>query len=184
MQDQVMIDIETLGTRANSVVLTMGAVVFDLNAAPGQFGEEFYAVLTTSEQEVLGRVKDQSTLDWWKKQDATARYAALERKDRELCGQALDRLFNILALGDYCVWGNGSDFDNAIVSDLFRTFEFETPWAFWNNRCFRTYKAMFKHLTGPVQFNGMKHHALDDAKHQAYHLQLIQQKLRAIGAVK
>ena len=74
------------------------------------------------------------------------------------------------------VWGNGSDFDNTIMGDFYRSYSIAPPWKFWKNRCHRTMKAIaqstFEGYAG-VRRLGTHHNALDDAMHQARELQAI-----------
>jgi exodeoxyribonuclease VIII len=67
------------------------------------------------------------------------------------------------------VWGNGSDFDNVILGNAFKACRMDPPWAYRNNRCFRTLKELAKargDVVKPV-FQGTAHNALDDAIYQA-----------------
>lgn len=162
-----MLDMETIGTAANSVILSIGAVYFDDD---GTLGDEFYYVLDTKSQSAKGRFTDPETLAWWEKQSEDAKKEAYSYPDalRVDTVAALEDLHKFIKAGgkDVLVWGNGSDFDNALLADLFRSFGIKQPWAFWNNRCFRTYKSEFKALANEPPFDGIKHHALYDAKHQ------------------
>jgi exodeoxyribonuclease VIII len=66
------------------------------------------------------------------------------------------------------VWGNGANFDNALITAAYRAVKHDVPWHFWNDRCYRTISAMFmKTRVGRV---GTGHVALDDAKTQALRL--------------
>ncbi len=62
------------------------------------------------------------------------------------------------------MWGNGADFDNAILAHCYSRLGRPAPWKFWNSRCYRTLKSF-----SPVRGKriGVHHHALDDAKTQA-----------------
>ncbi|MCY1371912.1 3' exoribonuclease, RNase T-like [compost metagenome] len=44
------------------------------------------------------------------------------------------------------------------------------PWMFWNDRDLRTLLAIFPEAKKAVAFEGVKHHALDDARHEARQL--------------
>jgi exodeoxyribonuclease VIII len=71
------------------------------------------------------------------------------------------------------VWGNGSDFDNAILAACYAAVGQPLPWDFWHNRCYRTLKALRPELK--LQRQGTYHNALDDAKTQAQHaIQLLE----------
>jgi exodeoxyribonuclease VIII len=77
------------------------------------------------------------------------------------------------------VWGNGSDFDNAILACAYKAVEQPVPWQFWNNRCYRTIKNLFPSIK--MIRGGVHHNALDDAKSQARHAQLILERMKSIG---
>lgn len=183
MKNQIMVDMETLGTRADAIVLSVGLVKFDLNDHMGEFGDTFYTVISIDDQAAQGRYRCPKTEKWWEGQKPDAR-KVLETTDRTPLAQALEEIYDFFGFEEYCVWGNGADFDNAMLQHLFTTNGYEPPWKFWDNRCFRTYKAMFGNLTFKPVNMGVAHHALDDAKFQARHCQIIHQKLKEIGAVK
>lgn len=174
----VMIDIETLSTDPEAVVLSIGAVRFNTNDTPGEFSDEFYSVLELDSQKALDRSISKSTMQWWERQSADAR-EILTTTDRRNTKEALMGLHPFMS--DMKVWGNGSDFDNVIMTSLFRDYGIPCPWNFWDNRCFRTFKSEFKGLIAAPAFRGEKHNALDDAKHQAEHLQMIFAALKAVG---
>ena len=65
-------DVETLGKRSNSVILSMAAIYFnpDDKPSPQQLREEaFFAKFNVRDQHKrLGREMGQSTMEWWAKQ--------------------------------------------------------------------------------------------------------------------
>lgn len=164
----VMIDLETLGTGPGCVVLSIGAVGF--NPKMRILGPKFYQVFNTQNQLGFGLKKDSNTLQWWESQTEDAKEVL---KQAEGGGEDLrDGLLKfsgwLSQFGDsVCIWGNGSDFDNAILQYLYRHVELEVPWKFWNNRCFRTLSSEFKDLYPKPFRNGTYHNALDDARFQA-----------------
>jgi hypothetical protein len=66
------------------------------------------------------------------------------------------------------VWGNGASFDCVILGNAYRAVGDEPPWKYFNERCYRTAKAMLPAV--PFERIGTHHHALDDAASQAQHL--------------
>jgi hypothetical protein len=176
----VMIDIETLGTDPDAIVLSIGAVTFNTLDTPGAFFGEFYEILEIDSQKTLGRTVSKDTLNWWKNQSADARMV-LTTTERSNTKDALTRLHSFI--GGLKVWGNGSDFDNVIMKSLFTDYGIPCPWEFWNNRCFRTFKNEFKGLVVAPPFRETKHNALYDAEHQARHLQMIFRELAERGVV-
>lgn len=162
MSKHVMVDLETLGTRPHDCILSIGAVEFDLVDG---IGREFYTTIDPVASKNLGFKATVSTLEWWSKQSVEAREAAF--KGEKHPEEAL-RMFTAWLPSDVVLWGNGSDFDNVLLSAAYDRLGFPTPWKFWNNRCYRTMKNLLK--GPPLERVGDHHNALDDAKSQANHL--------------
>ena len=164
----VMIDLETLGRRPGCAVLSIGAVEF----GPRGLGRELYVVVNRKSQVELGLHEDDSTLAWWAQQTEAARQVLDDagKKTAAPLEQALAQLTSWLTpigLKRVKVWGNGADFDNAILSCCYGALKADVPWDFWNNRCYRTLKNL---IPGPkLSRGGTYHNALDDAKSQALH---------------
>lgn len=162
-----MLDLETLATQSNAVIVSIGAVNFDEENLEE---EGFYAVLDTADQVKHGRVIDASTVSWWSTQSDGARKVLSERQQ-----PVVDVLEQF---ADFCkerIWGNGADFDNIILGSLYDAYGIKRPWSYSKNRCFRTIKNVMKLTpkeTRP-EFEGVKHNALADALNQAQHLQVL-----------
>lgn len=174
--DPVMLDLETLGTGSNSAIISIGACRF--NPDTQTIGSTFHAVISRADCLALGCTEDDSTLEWWGKQSMEARLASFDHPS------PTDAKVVLLAFYDWmggansktCLWGNGSDFDNAMLAELYRKAGIPAPWKFWNNRCYRTMKNMFPGVS--FQRHGTHHNALDDAVTQAKHLMLILRRMR------
>lgn len=168
----IMIDLETLGTRADSVILSLGAVKFDLDSDKID-DKGFYASISIDSNLDLGRRIQEDTLLWWFKQDIAAQTVFHEEKTT--LAQALEDFSDWVGTDDYEVWSNGADFDLPMVAHAYAQIQMETPWKFWASNCFRTYKKLpgAKALASAVPFAGTKHNALADAFHQAQVAQAI-----------
>lgn len=169
-----MVDLETLGRVPGCALLSIGAVMF--NPATQELGDEFYVVVTRDDPlfEKLGLHVDPATLLWWEGQSDGARAvfadAANKRKSKGI-GRALEMFNDFIApVGKRSVriWGNGADFDNAILATAMRLANREPGWEFWNGRCFRTLKNLHKDVKAP-EMPTVAHNALADAKAQAVH---------------
>lgn len=173
--EDVMIDLETLGTTPGCVVLSIGAVAFD--HISGKLGEELYVVVSTESCVDHGLHIDQGTVDWWEGQSKEARQVLTEAKSGGLpLNEAMAKLTKYLegiGIKQVRIWGNGADFDNSILSYSYHAVDQQVPWVPWNSRCYRTLKNLVK---GPrLEREGTYHNALDDAKTQANHaIQLLQ----------
>ena len=167
--EHLVIDLETLGTSVDSAILQIGAVGFSL------FHEEtchFNEVISLQTNLLSGRTVNESTLKWHINENNKNFLELLN------CGNALS-LNNALLKFKYfmiekfnCdevfVWGNGPDFDNAILADAFSKNFLSLPWNFRNNRCYRT----LKHLcpsSGDRKMN-KEHDAFKDAIETSSHI--------------
>jgi hypothetical protein len=176
----VMIDLETLGRRPGCAILSIGAVEF----SSAGLGRELYVVVSRKDQALFDLTlhEDPDTLKWWASQTEAARQVLTDaEKDTAVSlSKALLQLNTFLSPIGYKrvkVWGNGADFDNAILSCLYGAVGAIPPWDFWNNRCYRTLKNL---VPGPkLRREGTYHNALDDAKSQALHAIELMRQLSA-----
>jgi len=166
----VMIDIETLGTRPGDTILSIGAVKF---TAEEGIVEEFYVTIDPETCKAAGLRAQKSTLEWWEKQSPEARAAAF--KGEMSLNAALTKLTMWMPpLDNVLVWGNGANFDNTLLAAAYRAMKMDLPWQYWNDRCYRTIANMF--LKTRVERVGTGHHALDDAKTQTLRLLKMQEE--------
>lgn len=159
----VMIDIETLGTRPGSVILSLGAQVFD--PMTGELGASFYANVDPESCRALGLTEDASTVKWWAEQSSAAR-SALE-KDQQVLPDVLAGFCMWWAkVGGEFVWGHGANFDVTLMEAAFDAAMSEAPWKFWNVRCCRTVLALANRRPDR-RTTEVAHNALHDAQAQA-----------------
>ena len=174
MTDHIMLDLETLSTKPTAVILSIGAVLFTEQG----IHEQFYTAIKQPEDlmgswALDGRFHvEQSTLDWWDKQSPEARLVFTDPKALEI-ENALDAftawIYDVTEDWQQVrMWGNGSSFDNVILSHAYWRCEYKQPWKFYNDRCYRTVKNMYPNVK--KRRVGTHHHALDDAVTQAQHL--------------
>lgn len=167
----VMIDLETLGTRPGCVVLSLGAQAF----GPDGLGDKFYEVFKIKQMQEAGLEIDAGTLGWWLKQSDKAREVLVEASDCPL--QAPSLAYRLMDFEGFLsrqdkearVWGNGASFDLAIWREVVRRFGRSDPWKYRFERCFRTATGL-PHYAGDVRLferAGVYHNAFDDAKWQA-----------------
>lgn len=160
----LMIDLETLGTSSDAVVISIGAVFFD--PAQGSLGVSFHLAFAIEDQIKLGREISADTLKWWMGQSDAAKKVFHEKATptREV----------LTVFGQWIaansknahVWGNGSSFDISILESLFCQYEIAIPWNYNKVMDLRT----FKRFVGggeAVKKSGTEHNALQDAINQA-----------------
>lgn len=166
--NRIMIDLETYAKGPDALVLSLGACYFDLE----EVGHSFYMILDRGDQWGKREI-DPETIKWWDTQDPELRSALLDAPQTPVI-HVLESFTNFVdAWADFPdsveVWGSGSDFDNVILSTLYRDFKMRRPWGYSGNRCYRTLKNIaqpFKAYDLPVH-EGPAHNALADAQYQA-----------------
>lgn len=166
---ELMIDFETMGQTPRAVVVSIGACFFDLET--GTIGNHFYAVFDMKAQEADGREISQDTLKWWYKQSAEAKQVFKEKglPPKEVLSDFSTWVLAQAPKGKVKPWGNGSSFDISIIEDLFRQYEVECPWIFWNVMDVRTFKR-FMGGGEKIAKGGTNHNALDDSISQANYI--------------
>ena len=169
----VMVDIETLGTSNDAVILSIGAVKFlsdptllvPDDVLPSLVEGGFYTNVDPTSQP--DRKIDASTMMWWFDQSQEAR-AALRTPEPIGLITDLSQLTQYVRGCDE-VWSHGASFDLAILRHAYEQLHLKTPWHYTDVRDTRT---LFS-LIGKDQRDGLwpenphKHHALHDAAAQA-----------------
>ncbi|EHK3454603.1 TPA: 3'-5' exoribonuclease [Escherichia coli] len=177
----LMIDLETMGTNTNAPIVVIGAVFFDPQT--GEIGPVFYIVVSLTDAMNTGAVPDGGTIEWWLKQSSEARAAILT--DQVKLRDALSRFREFI--NEYSdekfvqVWGNGATFDNAILRTSYERLDIPCPWRYHNDRDVRTIVELGKTIDFDartvIPFEGVRHNALDDARHQAKYVTATIQKM-------
>ena len=168
---QVVLDLETLSTRSNAAIVSIGAVAIeDLKIV-----DEFYINVDPKTCKEAGLHIDPLTVEWWAQQDMEARQALTV--DPVPLDEALDKFVTFFTGGDQPafgggkIWGMGANFDVVIMENAMtlsgwnanRDARDKFPWKFWDIFCLRTLmNVLDKRL--PKSNN---HNALDDAKAEA-----------------
>lgn len=164
-EKNVMIDLETLSTAPNALILSIGLVDFDITK--GGINNDAHIRIRYEDKAAAEDFDiDPDTVLWWFQQSDQAREALLV--DPECLHDALISIEEFIPK-DADVWGNGSDFDNVILANAYRSYGYPSPWHFSQNRCFRTVKNLFPEVKH-TSVTGVEHNALDDAINQAAHL--------------
>lgn len=174
----VMIDLETLGTRAGCVILSIGAAWFDEK----DIIHRHHVIISTASCLDAGLRTEDGTIKWWDGQTEEARRTVVvaASPDATPLGRALYKLADRMFTDPkgILVWGNGADFDLPILSAAYVACGFGgPPWKPYNGRCYRTLKNLRPDIVAPKR-EGVAHNALDDAVFQANHAILLLAALR------
>lgn len=176
--NHVMVDLETLGTKPNSLMLTIGAVRFnpwaDDNLNPLEKMDTFYRRVSLESFEGLDHVIDDDTLAWWSQQGDSVREEAFAESDRHNIQDVLADLHRWCG-GIDAIWANGTGFDLNILEHFSRELKRGVAWKYWQARDARTLYALVPGLERP---KGAAHHALWDCWSQVVG---VQRAFKALG---
>ena len=169
-----MLDLESLGTRPDCAILTLGAVKFD-PFTPDAFGDSLYFRIDVDEQLALGREVQEDTLKWWAKQADDVREEALGEEGR-VSLETMYRDLNRFCVGVENIWCQGPAFDIVILENIYRQQGWPTPWQFWQIRDSRTLFGV--HGDPREKGKAGLHNALEDCISQAQGVQAIYHALK------
>ncbi len=173
----VMVDLETLGTRIGSKILQLSAVTFNTDPTTVHNRASFNANISVDSQPRLGA--DEATIEWWASQDADARANAFGGTTAlpdalRLFTEWCDVLCSLAPNSVIILWCKGAGFDDKLLEEAYLVHNFmpqQIPWKYSNVRCYRTLEAIgkFRGIDTAYlpKFAGVKHNALDDAIWQA-----------------
>ena len=174
----IMGDIETLGTRPNAPILSVGFCFFD--PMTGEIGEKFYRRIDIASAMQFGAA-DPETIRWWMGQSDDAR-KEIRGKGEPLADVLRDLKTFYNRGNDAAFWSNGPSFDAVILEYAYhRCLSENAPWPFWNVRDVRTVVQLAEGLVKkPAAFmkGGTAHNALDDCIFQVGYVSKMWQALR------
>jgi hypothetical protein len=167
---QIHVDLETLGIRATSQILSIGAVLGD--------DTQFYREVDAYSYDPKDFTIDDSTLAWWESQGGFIPSIELTTPMQAISDFA--RWVSDIAESHDAIeiWANSPSFDCAILHHHFKTFTINAPWQFWQERDVRTIKAAGRALNLRLKEKKNPHNALKDAQNQKY---LVDQFYATIG---
>lgn len=175
-----MVDIETLSTAVNAVVLSVGAVEFD--PITGEIERKFYYELDLSEQKQRHISSD--TVQWWFKQclenPKSIDLMVKENKRENGVEFVLTRLKDFIwgyegfsactnrnkGYEKIALWACDPDFDLVILANLYEEHNLSVPWKYSEPKSVRTVRTLAElHSIGLPRDNA-SHNALEDCIRQ------------------
>ena len=155
----IMIDLETLGTKPNSAILSVGAVAFDKEG----IHDQYYANVDLEDSLKKNYDVDASTVYWWLKQSAEAG-CIISSNLKPVRAVLIDLQFFFKKHAPKEVWANSPSFDLVMLKNAFNKENLDILWNFWDERDYRT----FLNLTKQERVHpAVVHNALEDAIAQA-----------------
>lgn len=155
----IMLDIETLGTTANSIILSIAAVKFEF----GNDNTEVYSVnIDPKSAKKYGMISNPSTIQWWKDQRQEALKAFMTNQIS--IESALDGFTDFVGpqWKDTIFFVNGASFDYPILQWSYDATGRTAPWKYWNQRDARTLYAICGIDMRSYPRVGTYHNAVDD----------------------
>lgn len=160
----IMVDLETLSTRANATILSIGAVKFTLGDG---VIDKFYINVDGKSCKDAGLHVSKDTVKWWSEQNKEALKALLV--DPRPLDEAMQKFTEFCGTDEIMIWGNGASFDVTILGEAYEAVGVSRyPWKHWNIMCFRTVMNLMGIRNSEIRKseNDTHHHALDDAMSQ------------------
>lgn len=174
-----MIDLESMGLPPNGAIVSIGACFFDLDRC--EIGPTFKKNIHLATAVRDGGVMDPGTVTWWLQQGDAARSSILvDNYDiRQVLREFSDWIATHSDHRSVRPWGNSSSFDLTLLNGAYRRAGMEAPWRFYNERDFRTVRAMYPSVEyNPDDKGDGAHDALVDAKFQCAHMFKIKNRKR------
>lgn len=167
----LMVDIETLGTTPDALILSIGAVFFDRETR--ELGPTFHQhILPSTDRD--GQI-DADTVMWWMGQSDEARKAL--KVGQEKASPAGSVIYTLTCFThQHCnpskvnVWSLPAAFDLVLLDSLHRRHRMSTVWDHWQHRCLRTVVSEQRGVPVPRPKPSTAHDALADAVAQAHWL--------------
>lgn len=156
----VMIDLETLSTRANATILSIGATKFTLGEG---IIDKFYCNVDAKSCKEVGLHVSKDTVEWWMQQSKAARDALLD--NQITIQEALTNFTAWIGKDKVMPWGNGASFDITIMESAYVATGLIAPWRYNSIMCYRTVMNLMGLSNAKIRAaeNDTHHHALDDA---------------------
>lgn len=167
MRPELMIDLETAGTRPGSKIFSVGWCLFQgyrpyfQQAAAGEEGYESVRIepailshgqfaLDLSQQDSAGLKEDPETMAWWAKLPVEARDAlAALQKEMTVTAESAHAALSRLCEASEGVWANGPEMDVILLDEYFiATIGKRFPAKFWDWKQTRSVADLAEMVTG------------------------------------
>ncbi|AUR87725.1 ribonuclease H-like domain protein [Vibrio phage 1.103.O._10N.261.52.F2] len=165
-----VVDEESMSTEPNAAILAIGATMIDdLEAV-----DRFYVTVDLQSCLAVGLHESESTRKWWSEQSAEAFNATQTNcVPIQTALQMWSDWIGKHGGESVRLMGNGPCADNMWLNSAYKACGMTNPVPFWNDICHRTLNWIGGKWLGvtkeDVSFKGVKHHAGDDAEHEAQH---------------
>jgi hypothetical protein len=159
-----MLDIETMGTKSYSAIVSIGAVLFDIET--GETRDPYHQKIFLDSALDAGLTVDGDTVMWWLGQGEAARESLTSAPIAELkhALRGFASFYDFSSLE--AIWGNSPRFDCGLLQNAFDRVGLKTPWDFRKERCLRTLVSFAPHIKEQTEKPVNQHDALADCLYQ------------------
>jgi len=190
----IVLDLETLSTENNALILSIGAVKIK-TGDENKIEEKFYRIINLESSMKYDFHISAGTLKWWFSMDKKLiekTFTGIEEEPVSI-ENALNDFSTFCNIDErLLIWGNSNSFDCTIIENAYKTLGLPCPFMFYQTRDFRTMKALFKSMSPEfslkldnlhysAECSLIAHNALDDAILEAEILLLIIGHLKSLG---
>ena len=165
-----VVDEESMSTEPNAAILAIGATMID----DLETVDRFYVNVDLQSCLAVGLHESESTRKWWSEQSTEAFNATQTNcVPIQTALQMWSDWINAHGGKSVRLMGNGPCADNMWLNSAYKACGMTNPVPFWNDIDHRTLNWIGGKWLGvtkeDVSFKGVKHHAGDDAEHEAQH---------------
>lgn len=173
--NQVMLDLETMGTDENFVILSVGMVKFNIDT--GEIGNKLHLKISINDSLKKGFKIDGNTLIWWLNNDKKAK-EMINKGEKFSINNTLDYISEFLNK-DLEIWAKSPSFDCNLLKSYYQKLNRNIPWNFRNQQDVRTLinlnKKLYEEITKDVKIT---HDAIDDCINQINYYHQIYKSLK------
>ncbi|MDD6017177.1 MAG: 3'-5' exoribonuclease [Prevotellaceae bacterium] len=189
----IMLDLETLGTQAGSIILSVAMQTFSLDETKEpkeEFSDHLHISVLSSLFHHL--MSDYDTEDWWMRQSPEARQKVLNgQRDAADVENVMHLLYPLFSRWnekyDLYIWGRGVGFfDMPLLDAVMRTVigdGYKTPWKYWAAMDVRTLMNFCKTCGLAYPKTETPHDAHEDVMKQIKEVQMCWQYVKVERAV-
>lgn len=180
--NDLMVDIETLGTNDTGIILSIAAVPFTIGTSSIGSKNIFNVNIDIDSCLKKGLKMDKSTILWWLQQEKSAIDIAFfsETVNLDFALKKFTDFICELKPANLNVWGNSARFDLGILQNAYKKCNREIPWKYSKERDVRTLVALGKkYIKTKTVFKGVKHNPVDDCIYQIDYCNKIYNNLKS-----
>lgn len=175
-KNHLMLDLETLGDKSFSIIVSIGAVIFNIET--GEILDMYYTPVDIDSSLKFGFRPTGGTIKWWMNQNDVARKKITQPgiQINEMVLQ-FDEFFRKNEVK--YIWGNSAKFDIGLMCDVYDRLGLNVPWQFRNEMCYRTLTNLYPNIKKELSYIP-SHDPIEDCQNQITILNQIYKKINNI----